>query len=237
MVKLLILFSILSFGAQATTFKAVPIQEQIKEADGMFQGNYLKSKTIEIEDGRLATQMHFKINKEHGLQSDFFGMDEVIVHYPGGQMNGNTSKIEGVPEFVPGEKVMLFIKSVNNRYWGLNLGFGSFRVINYGKETILVNYIFPHHPEVGQVNFHQFEQLVKKIKGSNLKTVQTVQHPSSFDSERPQRAPASEGQNRTVASKSEQSDNVEDRPNFSIFWLIAFLGIVGGIVRMSNRKA
>ena len=68
-------------------------------------------------------------------------MDEVIVHYPGGKLNDKHMKVEGVPEFTPGEKVLLFIKSVNNRYWGMNLGFGSFRVINYGKEIILVNYI------------------------------------------------------------------------------------------------
>lgn len=127
MVKLLIFLSVFSLGAIATTFRIQPIENQIKEADGLFQGNFLRKKTIALEDGRLATQMIFKMSKEVGLQSDFFGMDEVIVHYPGGTLNGITSQVDGVPEFVSGEKVVLFIRNVDNRYWGLNLGYGSFK--------------------------------------------------------------------------------------------------------------
>lgn len=236
MVKLLIFLSFFTLPALATSFRVQPLENQIKEADGMFEGNFLKKKTIQLEDGRLATQMIFKMSKEVGLQSDFFGMDEVIVHYPGGTLNGQTVSVEGVPEFVSGEKVVLFIRSVDNRYWGLNLGFGSFKVINYGKQVMLVNTLFPHHPEVGQMNFQHFEKLVKDIKGENLKVVQ-VQYPTTEQEQVINRMPASEGQNRAIASKSEELDNEEDRPSLNVFWLIAMLGLSGGIFRMANRKA
>ncbi len=228
----------ISFSLQATTFKPQPIEQQITESDGLFQGNYLRKKTVELENGSLATQMVFKMNKEVGLQSDFFGMDELIVHYPGGKLNDKHVKVEGVPEFVPGEKVVLFIRTIDNRYWGMNLGFGSFRVINYGKEVVLINYIFPQHPKVGQVTLEHFEKLVKKIKGSNLKVVQTLQYPTAPEHGAVQRLPASvvEGQNRTLATKTEQLDNQEDQPNFNVLWLIIALGIIGGMFRMSNRK-
>lgn len=229
-----------SFSLHATTFRPQPIEQQIRESDGLFMGNYLKSKTIELENGSMATQMIFKVSKEVGLQSDFFGMDEVIVHYPGGKMPHKHTKVEGVPQFVPGEKVVLFIRSINNRYWGMNLGFGSFRVINYGKEVVLINYIFPQHPQVGQVNFQHFEGLVKKIKGSSFKLVHSMNYPTTPDqSPTVQRMPASEieGQNRTLASKSEQLDNQADQPSFSVFWLIMALGIIGGIFRMNHPRA
>jgi hypothetical protein len=228
---------VLSGSLQATTFKPQPIEQQIKESDGVFQGNYLKSKTVELENGSLATQMVFKMTNEVGLQSDFFGLDEVIVHYPGGKLNDKHLKVEGVPEFVAGEKVILFIRSIDNRYWGMNLGFGSYKVINYGKETVMINYIFPQHPQVGQISFQHFEKLVKHIKGSSLKVVKTLEYPTALDQSQIMRMPASdsEGQNRTIASKSEQLDNQEDQPSFSALWLIIALGIFGGLFRMNRR--
>lgn len=238
MIQFLCLFA-LSFSVQATTFRPQPINQQIQESDGLFQGNYLRSKTVELEDGALATQMFFKMTKEVGLQSDFFGMDEVIVHYPGGKLNDKHMKVEGVPTFTPGEKVLLFIKSVNNRYWGMNLGFGSFRVINYGKEIVLVNYIFPEHPQFGQVSFGHFEREVKRIKGSSLKVVQSTEYPTQLDQSEMQRIPASvsEGQNRTVASKTEELDNQDGQSTLNVFWLIMALGLIGGMFRMNNRRA
>lgn len=236
MIKLLFFLSCISLGAMATTFRAQPIENQIQEASGLFQGNYLKKKTIQLEDGRLATQMFFKMNQEAGLQSDFYGMDEVIVHYPGGSLNDKHVRVDGVPEFVPGEKVLIFIRNIENRYWGLNLGYGAFRVINYGKDVMLVNYIFPNHPQVGQVSFEHFEQLVKDIKGVNLTVVHALEQPGQTETETVQRMPASEGQNRAIASKPEALENEEARPNVHVFWLIAFLGLAGGLFRLNNRK-
>jgi hypothetical protein len=239
MLNLLISLYISLGVASATTFKIQPIEQQVKESDGVFQGHYLRSKTVELEDGSLATQMMFKMSKEVGLQSDFYGMDEVIVHYPGGKTAEREVRVEGVPEFVSGEKVVLFISSVDNRYWGMNLAFGTYKVINYGKEVMMVNSVFPEDPKVGQINFQQFEKIVKEIKGTSLKVVQTMQIPDASEKVENQRSPASvtEGQNRTVASVSDQSDNHGEQPSLPIFWLIVALGITGGIFRLNNRRA
>lgn len=238
MLRFLCLFTI-TLSLHATNFKPQPIEQQIKESDGLFQGNYLKSKTVELEDGTVATQMFFKMSKEVGLQSDFFGMDEVIIHYPGGKLKDKHVKVDGVPKFVQGEKVLLFIRSIKNRYWGMNLGFGSYRIINYGNQTVLINYIFPQHPQIGQVSLQHFEAAVKKIKGTSLKVVHTIEYPTTPDQEITQRMPASEieGQNRAIASKTDQLDNQADQPSLSIFWLVLALGITGGLFRMSHRKA
>lgn len=239
MIRFFILLT-LTTQLMATTFKIQPIEQQIKESDGLFQGNFLRSKTVELEDGSLATQMFFKISKEVGLQSDFYGMDEVIVHYPGGKTADREVRVEGIPEFVTGEKVVLFISSVDNRYWGMNLAFGTYKMINYGKEVMLVNAVFPEDPKVGQINFQQFEKIVKDIKGTSLKVVQAPQIPASPQETETLRAPASieeEGQNRTVASESDQSDNQEEQPSLPIFWLVMALGFTGGLFRLNNRRA
>jgi hypothetical protein len=229
----LISFTVLS---EATVFSVQPIEQQIKESDGLFQGNFLRKKTIQLENGSLASQMVFKITKEIGLQSEFFGMDEVIVHYPGGSLEGRTVRVEGVPEFVSGEKVVLFIRSIDNRYWGMNLGFGTYKVINYGKEVVLVNYLFPDHPQVGQVSMPHFENAIKEIKGSNLKVVQNLIYPMMNKQTSVQRMPSSQRQNRSVASIGNQSENIEDKPGLTVFWLVIALGFIGGVFRMTRQK-
>ncbi len=228
----------------ATTFKVQPIEQQIKDSDGLFQGNYLRKKTVILENGSVATQMIFKMSREVGLQSDFYGMDEVIVHYPGGKTENAEVKVDGVPSFVAGEKVVLFIKSVDNRYWGMNLAFGTYKVINYGNEVMLVNALFPEEPKVGQIKYYDFEKSVKDIKGLNLKVVVSTDYPTipnqnPIEEVESGRSPASvsEGQIRTIASEADQSDNEEGLPHKNIMWLILALGITGGIFRFSNSRA
>jgi hypothetical protein len=221
----------------ATTFARQPVEQQIKESDGILLGHYLKKKTVILEDGKVATQMIFKINKEYGLQSDYLGGEDLIIHYPGGTLPQGGVQVDGVPKFSPGEKAVIFVKNISNRYWGMNLGFGTYKLLKYGKRNIMVNYIFPTDPQVGQVTLEKFEKSVKEIKGSGLKVVQNIH--SLGPSGKEMRAPASlpkeaivEGQNRSIASKNEQEENQSQQSTSNMFWLIATLGVIGGIFRL-----
>lgn len=239
MLHLLFVFALIT-RIGATVFEPQPLNQQIRESDGVILGHFLKSKSIELEDGKIATQMFFKVTREHGLQSDLFGMDEIIVHYPGGSIGDRNTRVDGVPEFVVGEKIVLFIRSLDNRYWGMNLGFGSFRVINYGKVTMLVNYIFPQHSRVGQVSLADFEKTLKIIKGSSFKTVENIQYLTREGEEVGERSPASaaplERQNRSIASDLDQSENGQDHSNVNVMWLVGVLSILGGIFRMYRQR-
>lgn len=228
---------IFALNAGATTFQPVDTVDQIKEADGIIIGHFLKEKSVRLEDGTIATQMIFKMDKEFGLRSDFFGMDEVIVHYPGGTIGEESVHIGGIPKFVSGEKVALYTKSHENRYWGLNLGFGTYRVIDYGNNVMLVNSIFPEHPRVGQIKLVDFEKMVKTIKGSNLKVVQSAQfieNPDAFAARQPASSP--EGKNRTLASENEETDNTSESRSISAYWLLGLLAFFGGLFRMNRQK-
>ncbi|MCM2349558.1 MAG: hypothetical protein NDI69_06020 [Bacteriovoracaceae bacterium] len=234
-IRLLAFF--LSFPVGATVFQVQSVDQQIREADGIVIGHYLSSKPVKLDNGSIATQMIFKMNQEYGMQSDFFGMNEVIVHYPGGKLGDLNVKVEGVPEFIPGENVILMIKSFQNRYWGLNLGFGTFRVINYGNEKMIVNSIFPNDLKASQIKLREFEKSVRTIKGEGLKVVFAPEYSTEKDGTQMERSPASveEGKNRAIASKIDQVENNEDRPvnNFGLIFLLAFLG---GLFRFTRQK-
>lgn len=234
-----LLFLFLSFPIGATVFQRQSVDQQIGDADGIIIGHYLRSRTIKLDEGKLATQMIFKMNKEVGMQSEMFGMDEIIVHYPGGKMGGVYEKVEGVPSFVMGENVIIMIKSSQDRFWGMNLGFGSFKVINYGKEKIIVNTIFPNDPKVGQIRLEDFESKVKDIKLSGFKIVVPTEIPTEIGSEDKVRVPASvgeEGINRAVASNSEQEENESGHPGLNTVWLGFLFAVIGGIFRLMRQK-
>lgn len=229
-----LLFLLLSLPLHATVFQAQSIDEGIKEADGIIIGHYLSKKSIELEDGRIATQMIFKMNKEIGMQSDLLGMDEIIVHYPGGTIGDKTVKIEGNPEFLPGESIALFIKSDRDRYWGLNLGMGAFKIINYGNDRMIVNTVFPDDRRLSHIRTEEFEKKIKAIKGSSFRVVVTPLYPTELDNRKP--ASVSAGKNRAVASKIEEGENSESANGMNPMWLVFFLATIGGLFRFSRQK-
>lgn len=220
----------------ATTFQIQSVDKQLKQSDGVFIGHYLKKKYIELEDGKIATQMVFKMKKEIGLQSDFLGMDEVLIHYPGGKWKDKIVVVEGLPEFVSGEQVVIFTKSVKNRYWGMNLGMGTYKVIRYGKDPMMVNAVFPHEPTMGQIRLDEFEKKVREIKGESLKVVSTIQYPIERDRETRLPASSPEGKNRTIAGGSEPEENKPAENGFHPMWLLAFLGFLGSCFRLARQR-
>jgi hypothetical protein len=232
----LVSLSLLAPPLGATVFQLQPVEKQVREADGIFVGHYLRKKSIRLEDGSLATQMIFKMSRETGLQSDLFGMDEVIVHYPGGTVGDETVRVDGVPEFVSGENVVLMIKSNQDRFWGLNLGFGTFKVVNYGKEKMIINTLFPGDRTVGQMKLEEFERLVKATKGSSLRDVAAPVYPTETSGYRdPASAAPVAGKNRSIASNSDQGEN-GDGQGMNPLWLVLTLAAMGGLFRLFRQR-
>jgi len=213
-----------------TTFVQVPLESQIKESQAVIMGHFLSKNSVRLDNGKIATQMHFELKKEVGLNAEFFGLNEVIVHYPGGELDNSITRIEGIPDFIVGEKVVILLTKQNNRFWGLNLAYGSFKVVNFGRSTMVMNNIFPEQPHAGQMRIEQFESLIKEVKGVSLKVVQNVNHLEMKNKQESR-------QNRSIASVDEESENMESKPERPVFWLMAFLALMGGIYRWSQRRA
>ena len=183
----LIFFLLCSLQVFATTFQIQPVEKQLKDSDGVFIGHYLKKKYIELEDGKIATQMVFKMKKEIGLQSEFLGM-------------------------------------------------GTYKVVRYGKDSMMVNTIFPHERTMGQIKLEEFEKKVREIKGGSLKVVSIQQYPIERDFETRRPASDSEGKNRTVAGGSEPEENKAAENGFHPMWLLAFLGFLGSCFRLARQR-
>ena len=64
-VLLRLLILMLSLPAYATVFQPQPVEQQIKESDGIMIGHYLKSRFVKLDDGSVATQMIFKMNSNN----------------------------------------------------------------------------------------------------------------------------------------------------------------------------
>lgn len=226
----------LSLPVFATTFRIQKVDQQLRQADGVFIGHYLKKSYIQLEDGNIATQMVFKMKKEVGLQSELLGMDEVLIHYPGGKWKDKTVEIQGLPDFIPGEQVVIFTRSIQNRYWGLNLGMGTYKIVKYGSEPMMINTLFPHDPQMGQVKLEEFEKTVRIVKGRYLKVVSAQQYPIERVQE--SRIPASvrEAKNRTVAGGSEEGENRPAETGFHPMWLLTFLAILGSCFRLARQR-
>lgn len=231
---------LLPFSIYATVFVSQPVSQQVSEADGIIIGNYLRKEYIQLENGSVVTQMIFKMIKEVGTQSELLGTDEIIVHYPGGKAQDQYVQVEGVPEFLPGENVVIMIKSHEDRYWGMNLAFGTFRIINYGKHRLIVNSVFPNDTSAGQMRMDTFEKLVTNLKGSRFKVVQsTDEYPTEMNNKIDGvRSPASfsEGKIRTIASVPDEGEN-NLGSRISTWWLIMILAALGGIYRLIRQKA
>jgi anion-transporting ArsA/GET3 family ATPase len=235
---LFILVFVLSYSAFGTTFRVQSLEQQMSEAQGILIGHYLREQSIRLESGRIATQKIFQIEREFGLQSDFLGMKEVIVHYPGGQVDDEHVLIQGVPEFIAGEKVVILTKSHNNRFWGLNLGMGAFKIINYGEKDIMVNTLFPNHPKLGQYPLSELEPMVREIKKSELKIVSQKVYPTENKAVSQVRFPASvsERKIRSIASNTDEGDN-NTAGSLGTFWLLALLAFLGVCFRFIHRNS
>ncbi len=145
-------------------------------------------------------------------------------------------EVQGLPEFIPGEQVVVFTRSVDNRYWGLNLGMGTYKVVRYGKDAMMVNSIFPADPKMGQLKLDEFEKVVRVIKGSSLKVVSVQQYPTERGQEERKPASVSEGKNRTVAGGSEAGENNMAETGIHPLWLLAFLGFLGSCFRLARQR-
>jgi hypothetical protein len=78
---------------------------------------------------------------------------------------------------------------------------------------------------------------VKTIKGSKMRVVHNLEEQTNGMSQAVNsRSPAS-GQNRSLASKTEESENILRRPETEVYWLIAVLALLGAWTRFFKQKS
>jgi hypothetical protein len=152
---------------EATLFIPIPISNQIDESDIIIHAVYIdKSFKVLSSTGEIVTKHKFKLVNFIGeLQKDYINNEYIEVLSPGGSWQGIKYYVEGVPDFIENEEVILFLKKKSNGYWIQNLKLGKYGINR--KKLILISEVFPNDQKLGKIEIMYFEKLVsKKFKKS-----------------------------------------------------------------------
>ena len=114
--------------SEATTLQRYDLRELSVRARQIFVGTCVATGT-ELIEGRIFTRIEFEV------QDMVKGREEerVVVHFLGGEHQGTRLHLAGMPTFVDGEDVVLFLtgKDALDHPWPVGLAQGKFRV-EYG---------------------------------------------------------------------------------------------------------
>lgn len=227
--KLIILF-ILSFisSSYATTFVPISAKEQVKRSDYLIRGIVISSQTEEHEFFKVVTRVEMRV--EQGL--GFGEVPSLIdVYYPGGNYEGQFIKIEGAPKLELGESVVLVLNNHKDQYWVSNLGLGKYSLKRVGEDYMMVNQIFPEHPEFGHIPFSRFVKIAENVK--NKKFAMRSKTRFELEAEKRIHVATNKKQNsRGIASV----EPAKDEESFPVIWLVFIFGALGVGVQFSRRK-
>jgi hypothetical protein len=224
---LLSLFTLTSI-AHATTFVPISIKNQIKESDGVIQGEVI-SVTSEKNGNRIVSKVTLLADKWIGLSPSESFID---IYYPGGKIGETVIEIKGSPKFEIGENVVLFTKKHKEKDWVNNLGLGKFSLKNMGEKKVLVNQIFPGHPQVGQMGIKRFYDLSEWVKKKKFKERFKDKYELNLEKES-QALYKTKSRGRSIASVSEAEETQNKLP---AIWLVVILGALGLIVGVIRKR-
>jgi hypothetical protein len=109
----------------ATTVMRFDLAELTQNAACIFVGQCQQA-TTELVDGLVYTRYRFAVDQVvHGEP-----VRQIVVHLRGGQYQDRQYVLAGMPRFVPGERVVLFLTDNDPRgyAWPVGLGQGVFRI-------------------------------------------------------------------------------------------------------------
>ncbi len=234
---ILVLTNLVFASAWATTFEPIPLEKLAHTADAVVIGDFLKSKTIILEDGLVATEALFKIEKELGVDAEEFGLSEIKVYYPGGHSNDAALKVEGAPQFVPGEKrALLLTQHTDERLWIQGMALGTFKIVKIGQKTLVVNSVFPTYSELSNIELSQFQRKISSVKDRPFKEVFTDKYYNEFKKSKTRFVSQKDGNSRSIASNEDTTENSNNSQSMSSFWLLALLGVMGVLKKWWSLK-
>lgn len=222
---ILVLTNLLTLaGAEATTFQPVELEKMLHSSDAVMIGDYLGAKTVQLEDGSLATENRFRIERETGLEAREHGFSDVLVYYPGGVVGDSAQHVVGAPQFITGEKNVLVLKALpDGRLWVQGLALGTFKVVQIGPRLMAINPVFPTHHGLS-LPLDVFQRRVAEVKGRSMVAVVSDKYVLELAKERGWRP---QGNSRSVASVKGAADNNREPNVLDSFWLITMLASMG----------
>lgn len=121
--------TILSSSLGATTVQRFALEELTGNAENIFLGTCQTASTEQV-DGQLFTRYRFAVTET--IKGEQRPNLELLL--PGGEFQGTRVRIPGMPAFVPGEEMVLFLTAENQlgHAWPVGLGQGKFRIQRRG---------------------------------------------------------------------------------------------------------
>ncbi|MBT4504020.1 MAG: hypothetical protein HOC74_40190 [Gemmatimonadetes bacterium] len=122
---LCMLFLNLAPSLEAATVQRFDLEALATNAERVFVGRCQRT-SAELIDGNISTRYLFTVYDVLKGATD----THVELVLPGGKYQGMLSRISGMPTFVPGEEVILFLSEENQlgSAWPIGLGQGKFRI-------------------------------------------------------------------------------------------------------------
>jgi len=115
---------IVAVAASGTTLVAMRFEDLAGRATAVARVRCLSARSL-MERGEIWTETQFEVEKsEKGLLGGL-----VTVRMPGGKVDGLHARVDGVPEFQPGEEAYLFLWGAEN---------GAYRVLGWTQGTFRV---------------------------------------------------------------------------------------------------
>lgn len=237
----LVLLVSTSFGlasvCDATTFQPQTLGKLLAPTSAIVLADFLGSQAVSLEDGTVATEAYFRIEKEWGVEAEEYGISEIKVYYPGGSLAGNSMHIDGAPRFVEGEKnILLLNQKDDGRFWIQDLALGTFKVVRIGKQSVIINPVFPSHVELSQIPIEQFFRKVSQVKGVGLKDINSDKYVRELTKDQYRMVSASAGGSRSLASLKDPAVAKSEPNVLDSFWLVFILATLGVVAAWRSRR-
>lgn len=231
MYKCLFLFAFFLSNIQAygTVFSPISIKQQIKESDGVLEGEVTAIESVE-QNNVIHSKVTVLANRWIGLTPEDNFID---IYFPGGKVGDKVFKIDGAPKFKIGEGVVLFTKIHKGKNWVNNLGLGKYTTKQVGERTLIVNQIFPAHPTVGQMKLEKFYELSEWVKKEKFKERFKDKYEVNYENEMRLKHKLHK-RKRSIASIG--SVDSPERSQLSSMWLVLLLGGLGAIFGVLRRR-
>ena len=217
-------------GTYGTTFSPVSLKTQLEQSDAIVKGVVNSQSHEEHPVFGIMTKVEIIPEQYFGVVS---GEDSIYVYYPGGKSDSHNIQIAGSPVLTVGEKVVVLLNEQDERLWISNLGLGKYSVKRIGNKEIMVNQIFPEHPEFGHVSVKRFTRLAEWIKKAKFVEASKSRLDYQYEMERMKKKNKTEG--RSIASAGESREQSEGK--LHIIWLVILLGGLGALFQiLKNRR-
>jgi hypothetical protein len=218
----------------ATTFIETSIESRLEQATGVVRGHFIGSTFKKNPLGRVVTEATFRVSAIAGIEPhQIINRNTFKITYPGGEWNGLTYKVSGIPTFRTNEEVVLIVSKGKFGYILPNLALSKFTISldDEGKSEILTSSIFSEKAGIGRISFAELKKMSAKRFGTPLVSfndkhihidrtyASAAQNPLLYDYK------GRDG--RSLKNRKPASFEKDEEGNVPILWFILALGFLG----------